>query len=143
MTWSSCWMLAEQERQQQGAASIDERHLLLALASDERLGGALLQRQGLSRSQLDEQLQPVGVAMAEPMAASVPAAASRPVAIDQPTAQPTQPSADAGALAQYGRDLTALAREGSLDPVIGRSSDIRRLIQVLSRRNKNNPVSDW
>ena len=131
---------AEQERQQQGAASIDERHLLLALASDERLGGALLQRQGLSRSQLDEQLQPVGVAMAEPVAASVPAAASRPVAIDQPSAQPTQPSADAGALAQYGRDLTALAREGSLDPVIGRSADIRRLIQVLSRRNKNNPV---
>ena len=44
--------VAEQERQQQGATSIDERHLLLALASDERLGGALLQRQGLSRSRL-------------------------------------------------------------------------------------------
>ena len=43
-------------------------------------------------------------------------------------------------MAQYGRDLTALAKAGSLDPVIGRSADIRRLIQVLSRRNKNNPV---
>ena len=70
--------LSEQERQQQGAASIDERHLLLALASDERLGGALLQRQGLSRSQLDEQLQPVGMAVAEPVASSVPAAAPAP-----------------------------------------------------------------
>ena len=90
---------AEQERQQQGAASIDERHLLLALASDERLGGALLQRQGLSRSQLDEQLQPVGVAMAEPMAASVPAAASRPVASGQPNAKPPKHFARAGAWA--------------------------------------------
>ena len=134
--------VAEQERQQQGAASIDERHLLLALASDERLGGALLQRQGLSRSQLDEQLQPVGMAVAEPVAPPVPAAAPapRPVAIDGPSDQPAQPSADDGALAQYGRDLTALAKAGSLDPVIGRSADIRRLIQVLSRRNKNNPV---
>ena len=45
--------VAEQERQQQGAVSIDERHLLLALAGDDRLGVALLKRQGLSRSQLD------------------------------------------------------------------------------------------
>ena len=134
--------VAEQERQQQGAASIDECHLLLALASDERLGGALLQGQGLSRSQLVEQLQPVGLAVEEPVAPPAPAAAPapRPVAIDGPSDQPAQPSADEGALAQYGRDLTALAKAGSLDPVIGRSADIRRLIQVLSRRNKNNPV---
>jgi ATP-dependent Clp protease ATP-binding subunit ClpB len=44
------------------------------------------------------------------------------------------------ALEKYGRDLTALAREGKLDPVIGRDEEIRRLIQVLSRRTKNNPV---
>ena len=44
------------------------------------------------------------------------------------------------ALERYGRDLTALAREGKLDPVIGRDSEIRRVIQVLSRRTKNNPV---
>ena len=106
--------VAEQERQQQGATSIDERHLLLALASDERLGGALLQRQGLSRSRLEEQLQPVGVAVAEPaaepVAAVVPTAKASPVAIDRTADQPAQPSPEAGALAQYGRDLTALAK---------------------------------
>ncbi len=44
------------------------------------------------------------------------------------------------ALERYGRDLTALARQGKLDPVIGRDEEIRRVIQVLSRRTKNNPV---
>ena len=44
------------------------------------------------------------------------------------------------ALRRYGRDLTALARSGDLDPVIGRDEEIRRVIQVLSRRTKNNPV---
>ena len=39
----------------------------------------------------------------------------------------------------YSRDLTALAREGKLDPVIGRETEIKRLIQILSRRTKNNP----
>lgn len=44
------------------------------------------------------------------------------------------------ALEKYGTDLTAVAREGKLDPVIGRDSEIRRVVQVLSRRTKNNPV---
>src|SRR5262245_40280112 len=44
------------------------------------------------------------------------------------------------ALAKYGRDLTALARQGKLDPVVGRDDEIRRVIQVLARRTKNNPV---
>ena len=44
------------------------------------------------------------------------------------------------ALERYGRDLTALAREGKLDPVIGRDDEIRRVMQILSRRTKNNPV---
>jgi ATP-dependent Clp protease ATP-binding subunit ClpB len=44
------------------------------------------------------------------------------------------------ALEKYGNDLTALAREGKLDPVIGRDAEIRRVVQVLSRRTKNNPV---
>src|SRR5947207_2616929 len=44
------------------------------------------------------------------------------------------------ALERYGRDLTELARRGKLDPVIGRDEEIRRVIQVLSRRTKNNPV---
>jgi ATP-dependent Clp protease ATP-binding subunit ClpB len=44
------------------------------------------------------------------------------------------------ALEKYGRDLTELARKGKLDPVIGRDEEVRRVIQVLSRRTKNNPV---
>src|SRR6202162_3114512 len=44
------------------------------------------------------------------------------------------------ALDSFGRDLTELARQGKLDPVIGRSNEIERVIQVLSRRTKNNPV---
>ena len=44
------------------------------------------------------------------------------------------------ALAKYGRDLTALARTGKLDPVIGRDQEIRRIVQILSRRTKNNPA---
>jgi ATP-dependent Clp protease ATP-binding subunit ClpB len=44
------------------------------------------------------------------------------------------------ALERFSRDLTALARQGKLDPVIGRDEEIRRVMQVLSRRTKNNPV---
>lgn len=43
-------------------------------------------------------------------------------------------------LDQYGRDLTGLARDGELDPLIGREKEIERVIQILSRRTKNNPV---
>ncbi|MDE3221903.1 MAG: AAA family ATPase, partial [Acidobacteriota bacterium] len=50
------------------------------------------------------------------------------------------PEATFQSLEKYGRDLTALARSGKLDPVIGRDDEIRRVIQVLSRRTKNNPV---
>ena len=50
------------------------------------------------------------------------------------------PEATYEALEKYGRDLTKLAAQGKLDPVIGRDEEIRRVIQVLSRRTKNNPV---
>ncbi|MBX7233410.1 MAG: ATP-dependent chaperone ClpB [Caldilineales bacterium] len=50
------------------------------------------------------------------------------------------PEAQYEALAKYGRDLTAEARKGKLDPVIGRDEEIRRVVQILSRRTKNNPV---
>jgi ATP-dependent Clp protease ATP-binding subunit ClpB len=50
------------------------------------------------------------------------------------------PEATYEALTRYGRDLTELARKGTLDPVIGRDEEVRRVIQVLSRRTKNNPV---
>ncbi|HOT50267.1 MAG TPA: AAA family ATPase, partial [Candidatus Hydrogenedentes bacterium] len=58
------------------------------------------------------------------------------------TQRVTDPNAEAtyDALAKYSRDLTQLARAGKLDPVIGRDEEIRRVIQVLSRRTKNNPV---
>jgi ATP-dependent Clp protease ATP-binding subunit ClpB len=55
--------------------------------------------------------------------------------VDSPTAEEKYQ-----ALTKFGRDLTALARAGKLDPVIGRDEEIRRVIQVLSRRTKNNPV---
>ncbi|HET9333924.1 MAG TPA: ATP-dependent chaperone ClpB [Gemmatimonadota bacterium] len=51
-----------------------------------------------------------------------------------------EPEAKYEALERYGRDLTELARRGKLDPVIGRDEEIRRVVQVLSRRTKNNPV---
>src|SRR5262249_12979812 len=50
------------------------------------------------------------------------------------------PEATYEALGKYGRDLTQLAKQGKLDPVIGRDDEIRRVVQVLSRRTKNNPV---
>jgi len=57
-----------------------------------------------------------------------------------PSASRPEPEATYEALERYGRDLTRLASQGKLDPVIGRDEEIRRVIQVLSRRTKNNPV---
>src|SRR4029077_13545217 len=51
-----------------------------------------------------------------------------------------EPESKFQALDKYAKDLTMLARQGKLDPVIGRDEEIRRVIQVLSRRTKNNPV---
>lgn len=56
------------------------------------------------------------------------------------TANPANATQEKSALEQFGIDLTARAREGKLDPVIGRDNEVRRVIQVLSRRTKNNPV---
>ncbi len=56
------------------------------------------------------------------------------------TVDTENPEGTFDALSKYGSDLTALAREGKLDPVIGRDAEIRRVVQVLSRRTKNNPV---
>ena len=81
-----------------------------------------------------------------------PAAPPPPAAAPASPSGPAPAAAEAGlrlepveepetsALDRYGRDLTAAARAGELDPVIGRDSELRRLIQVLSRRSKNNPV---
>src|SRR3974390_1154247 len=55
-------------------------------------------------------------------------------------AQQAPPEEQQSPLERFGRDLTASAEQGKLDPVIGRDDEIRRVIQVLSRRTKNNPV---
>ena len=98
---------------------VSTEHLLLALVEEKGQVGDLLRRQGLSRDRLLQALQQ--------------ARGSRRVTDDNP-------EATLGALDRYTQDLTAKAREGRLDPVIGRDEEIRRVIQVLSRRQKNNPV---
>ncbi len=97
--------------------SID--HLLLALAEDGRIGKSLFRDQAIDRSDLSATTQQMR--------------GSEKVA-DQDSENRYN------ALEKYGRDLTAQAKEGKLDPVIGRDEEIRRVIQVLSRRMKNNPV---
>ena len=57
-----------------------------------------------------------------------------------PTPRPAQDEEEQSPLQRFGRDLTEIAEQGKLDPVIGRDEEIRRVIQVLSRRTKNNPV---
>ena len=54
--------------------------------------------------------------------------------------QQINPEEGVNALETYGHNLTQLAKEGKIDPVIGREDEIRRIVQILSRRNKNNPV---
>ena len=133
---------AERRRAAAGAQLIDVPQILLALLEDPRLGRPLLVAQGLSEDLLLRQQRPEPVRRAPE-----PASAPRP-----PAAAPAAPRASApeqpeltlerepSALEQFGRDLTAAARAGELDPVIGRDTEIRRLMQVLSRRGKNNPV---
>jgi ATP-dependent Clp protease ATP-binding subunit ClpB len=103
-----------------GDEYVSTEHLLLALL--DHAGGAaarILQQAGLTRDRLLQAL--------------------REIRGTQRVTSPT-PESTYNALAQYGRDLTELARRGKLDPVIGRDEEIRRVIQILSRRTKNNPV---
>ncbi|MDR1016126.1 MAG: AAA family ATPase [Coriobacteriales bacterium] len=94
-------------------------HLLIALAKGKGKAGKLMQENGLSEATIEQAYQDLRGSQ-------------------RVTAQDSKPQFKV--LEQYGRNLTALAREGKLDPVIGRSDEIRRTIQVLSRRTKNNPV---
>ena len=112
---------AEAEAQRLKDEYISVEHLLLALADESRGGttARLLKESGLSRDRL--------------LAAMVE------VRGHQRVTSPT-PEATYEALERYGRDLTRLAEQGKLDPVIGRDEEIRRVIQILSRRTKNNPV---
>jgi ATP-dependent Clp protease ATP-binding subunit ClpB len=94
-------------------------HLLLAALEDRGAAGQLFRQQGISRETFMAALQRIRGG--------------------QRVTSPT-PEATYQALERYGRDLTKLAAQGKLDPVIGRDDEIRRVIQVLSRRTKNNPV---
>ncbi|BBA79587.1 ATP-dependent Clp protease ATP-binding subunit [cyanobacterium endosymbiont of Rhopalodia gibberula] len=110
---------AEQFRKDFGDDYISVEHLLLAYAKDDRFGQALLQEFGINETRLKEIIQQVR-------------------GNQKVTSQ--NPEETYESLEKYGRDLTQLAREGKLDPVIGRDDEIRRTIQILSRRTKNNPV---
>ncbi|MEL6260952.1 MAG: ATP-dependent chaperone ClpB [Cyanobacteria bacterium J06626_6] len=103
--------------------SID--HLLVGFVEDERIGRRLLRGFDVDTSHIMKAIQ----ALRSPAPET-----GKPVtpAIDDEEDYP--------ALHQYGRDLTAEAKAGKLDPVIGRDEEIRRVIHVLSRRTKNNPV---
>jgi len=98
---------------------VSVEHLLLAMTADGAFTGRVLKEHGVTREKLLRVLQEVRGS--------------------QRVTSPT-PEATYQALERYGRDLTALAAQGKTDPVIGRDEEIRRVIQVLSRRTKNNPV---
>lgn len=101
-----------------GDQYISTEHLLIALAASQTEAGRILTQGGVSADALTQalaQLRPDPITSADP-------------------------EGSFEALSKYGRDLTEVAREGKLDPVIGRDNEIRRVIQVLSRRTKNNPV---
>jgi ATP-dependent Clp protease ATP-binding subunit ClpB len=100
-------------------AYIAVEHLLLALADDDRHGKQLLSQMGTDSRRLRE---------------AVLAVRGSQKVNDQ------NPEGTYESLLKYGRDLTEAAKAGKLDPVIGRDEEIRRTIQILSRRTKNNPV---
>ncbi len=109
---------AASRAEQMGDAYVSTEHLLLALLDDAR-AGAVLKGVGITADRL--------------LAALAEVRGSQRVT-DQ------NPEDKYQALERFGRDLTEAARRGKLDPVIGRDDEIRRVIQVLSRRTKNNPV---
>lgn len=111
---------AEDEAKQLKDEYVSVEHLLLAMVEDKSgAAGRILAELGLTRDKLMQAL--------------------RQVRGSQRVTSPN-PEATYEALERYGRDLTKLAAQGKVDPVIGRDEEIRRVVQVLSRRTKNNPV---
>lgn len=109
---------AQKLAESRGDAYVSTEHLLIALAASDTEAGKILQRAGATEASLESALEKL-----------------RPDPVTS-----VDPEGTFQALSKYGRDLTEVAREGKLDPVIGRDSEIRRVVQVLSRRTKNNPV---
>ncbi len=110
---------AEREMDKLKDEYLSAEHFLLALLEGKSCASRLLKTDGIDRSRLMKALQEIR--------------GSQRVT-DQ------NPEGKYQTLEKYGRDLTALARRGKIDPVIGRDDEIRRTMQVLSRRTKNNPV---
>ena len=110
---------AEKEKKNFGDEFISIEHMLLPYCKDDRFGKPLYQEMGLDEGKLRNIIQQVR---------------GNQKVTDQ------NPENKYEALTKYGRDLTELAHAGKLDPVIGRDDEIRRTIQILSRRTKNNPV---
>ena len=110
---------AQTKAAQFGDTYISTEILLLALAAGDDATARVLQQAGATEKTIEDTI---------------------PTVRGDRTVTTPDPEGTFGALEQYGTDLTAVAREGKLDPVIGRDSEIRRVIQVLSRRTKNNPV---
>ncbi|AKG23958.1 ATP-dependent chaperone ClpB [Calothrix sp. 336/3] len=110
---------AEEARSRMKDSYISIEHILIAFADDERIGKRTLSTMNVGRIQLE---------------AAIKAVRGSQKVTDQ------NPESRYEALQKFGRDLTEQARAGKLDPVIGRDDEIRRVIQVLSRRSKNNPV---
>ena len=110
---------AQNEAERLGDSFVSTEHLLLGLASGSDAVGKLMRDSGASHEAL--------------LAALPGVRGDRKV-------DNADPENTFQALEKYGTDLTAIARSGKLDPVIGRDAEIRRIIQVLSRRTKNNPV---
>ena len=102
-----------------GDSYIAIEHLLLALAIDDRIGKQVLSQVGTDAAKLKDAVQAIRGSQ---------------------TVTDQNPEGTYESLEKYGRDLTQAARAGKLDPVIGRDEEIRRTIQILSRRTKNNPV---
>ena len=102
-----------------GDSYATSEHVLIALSEDKGAAGRILSGQGVTRKNIEEAYEELR-------------GDTRVTEADQ--------KAEFEALEKYGQNLTQQAREGKLDPVIGRSEEIRRTIQVLSRRTKNNPV---
>ena len=117
--FSQLFTRAEDEAKELKDDYVSVEHLLLAMLEDEGATGRLLRDLGLSRERLLAALQKVR-------------------GHQRVTNQ--NPEGTYQALERYGRDLTQAASLGKLDPVIGRDDEIRRIVQVLSRRTKNNPV---
>ena len=114
-------LAAYEEAQALGSSYIGPEHVLLALASDDAEGeaGRLLSRFGLSHTGLR-------------------GAVVR--GVDTAGGEAREPKSSTPTLDEYSRDLTEMAREGKLDPLIGRATEVETTIEILSRRTKNHPV---